>query len=85
MDLERPRDIRVTCAPGIAPYLRQEIEQLGLPIEELSRTGVTTRGPWEVTWRLCLELRTAFQVLFPLRRFKCHSADALYREVNAMP
>ena len=58
---------------------------MGLAVESMSRTVVTTHGPFEVTWRLCLELRTAFQVLFPLHRFRCPSADALYRAVRALP
>ncbi len=85
MDLDSPRDIRITCAPGLAPWLAEELARLGLPALAQQRTGVTTHGTWTDTWRLCLELRTAFQVLYPLRTFRCDSPGDLYRETRAMP
>jgi putative N6-adenine-specific DNA methylase len=84
MDLARPRDIRVSCAPALAPFLAEELEGLGMPVVRRSRTMVTTHGDWTDTWRLCLELRTAFQVLYPLKTFGCTSPQDLYRAVRAM-
>jgi putative N6-adenine-specific DNA methylase len=84
VDLARPRDIRLTCAPALAPFLAEELKPLGLPVVRQARTVVTTHGTWEDAWRLCLELRTAFQVLYPLRSFRCTSPDDLFREVRSM-
>jgi len=63
MDLDRPRDIRITCAPALASWLSDELAPLELPVVERTKTGVTTHGTWTDTWRLCLQLRTALQVL----------------------
>jgi putative N6-adenine-specific DNA methylase len=84
MDLDRPRDIRITCAPALAPWLSEELAPLDLPVTVRTKTSVTTHGTWTDTWRLCLELRTALQVLYPLRSFQCRSPDELYREVRSM-
>jgi putative N6-adenine-specific DNA methylase len=84
VDLDRPRDFRITCAPALAPWVSTELEGLGLPVVRQMKTGVITHGDWTDTWRLCLELRTAFQVLYPLRTFPCASPDDLYREARAL-
>ncbi|MBT8485248.1 MAG: class I SAM-dependent RNA methyltransferase, partial [Phycisphaerae bacterium] len=84
MDLEHPRDIRISCAPALAPWLEAELAKLELPVVARTRTSVSVRGGWRDTWRLCLELRTAFQVLFPLARFPCGGPDELYAAVRGM-
>jgi len=84
MDLTRDRDIRITCAQALAPFLAGEVEALGLPVTATTRTGVTTHGGWPDAWRLCLELRTAFQVLYPLHEFACRSPDDLYRVARSL-
>ncbi len=84
MNLAAPRELRITCAPGLAPFVSEELAALDLPLVDRTRTHVTTRGAWTDTWRLCLELRTAFQVLYPLATFKCRSPDDLYRESRSM-
>ncbi|MHC4966491.1 MAG: THUMP domain-containing class I SAM-dependent RNA methyltransferase, partial [Planctomycetota bacterium] len=84
MDLARPRDIRITCAPALAPWLSEELSPLELPVVGRTKTSVTTHGTWTDTWRLCLELRTALQVLYPLKSFRCRSPEDLYREARSM-
>ena len=79
MDLATPRDIRVTCAPDLAPFVAEEIAALELPVVGRAPTSVITHGTWSDTWRLCLELRTAFQVIYPLHEFACDDPDTLYR------
>ncbi|MFK7962243.1 MAG: class I SAM-dependent RNA methyltransferase [Phycisphaerales bacterium] len=80
--LDRLRDIHVTCSPGLVPYLVHEIQELGMPAEPIAGTVVRTEGIWPDTWRLCLELRTAFQVLYPLASFPCDSPQTLYHQVR---
>ena len=84
MDLAPPRDIRITCAPLLAPFLSEQVARLDLPVVDQTRTSVSVRGTWTDTWRLCLELRTAFQVLYPLHTFTCRSPEDLYRASRAM-
>ena len=84
MDLARPRDIRITCAPALAPWLSEELSPLELPVIGRTKTSVTTNGTWTDTWRLCLELRTALQVLYPLKSFRCRSPEDLYNEARSM-
>ena len=84
MDLDRVADIRVSCAPGLVPFVSDELAALGVITGERARTGVTVKGTWVDAWRLCLELRTAFGVLYPLETFACSSPDALYRRVRSM-
>lgn len=83
--LDRIRDIHVTCSPGLVPYLVHEIEELGLPAEPIAGTVVRTEGTWIDSWGLCLELRTAFQVLYPLSSFPCDSPQTLYHQVRKIP
>ncbi len=84
MDLAPSRDIRITCAPTLASWLSEELAPLELPVRSRTKTSVTTHGTWTDTWRLCLELRTALQVLYPLKSFRCRSPDDLYRETRSM-
>lgn len=57
---------------------------MDLPVVEQTRTIVTTHGTWVDAWRMCLELRTAFQVLYPLESFRCRSPEDLYQAARAM-
>jgi len=84
VNLSRTRDIRITCAPGLVPWLTEELTPLELPLVSRMRTGLATHGTWTDTWRLCLELRTAFQVLYPIASFRCASPDELYRRTRAL-
>jgi putative N6-adenine-specific DNA methylase len=84
VDLDRPRDIRLTCAPALAPWLSDELAALGLPVVGRTRTTVTTHGTWTDAWRLCLEARTAFQVLYPVHEFRCTGPDDLYRAARGL-
>jgi putative N6-adenine-specific DNA methylase len=84
MDLRKPADIRITCAPAIGPWLAEEVSGLGLEVVRPLKAGAIVRGNWQDAWRLCLELRTAFQVLFPIKSFRCNSPDDLYRAARSI-
>ncbi|MBA4371312.1 MAG: RNA methyltransferase [Thermodesulfovibrio sp.] len=73
--------IVVTCAKGITPYLKQEIESLGLPVVAETTASVMTRGDMDVAMRLNLFLRTGHRVLLMLKEFTAQNADELYREL----
>lgn len=85
LSLDEKREIRVTCALLIPPYLRAEIEALGYQLIDEGRAYVELFGTLRDAMRLNLHLRTAQHVLYLLNRFDCDGPDQLYRAVNALP
>jgi putative N6-adenine-specific DNA methylase len=85
MDLKQKGTIFVTCSAGLVDYLRQEVEALGYQSCEYHKTGIEIQGDYYDTMRLNLYLRTAFNVLFQLKQFKCYSPDELYRAIKDIP
>jgi putative N6-adenine-specific DNA methylase len=77
--------ILVTCAPGLSEFLCQEVETLGYSIDAVLPAGAELQGDLYDVMRLNLHLRTAYNVLFLLKKFECHSPEALYREVKDFP
>jgi len=78
--IEKSR-ILITCAKGIAPFLKEEVLQMGFPVLSETIAGVGTEGTLDDTLRLNLLLRTGHRVLFLLREFAARDADALYQAV----
>lgn len=76
--------IVVTCAKGITPYLKQELQCLGLPVVAETIASVMTRGGMDEAMRLNLFLRTGHRVLLLLKEFTARNADELYRELFAI-
>lgn len=83
--MERTRKTRVTCAPGLAPYLKQELEQLGFECLSMDKTGVEINASTTDAMRLNLRLRTAFHVLQRFADINCRNADELYSEAKRLP
>ncbi len=79
------RDVLITCAKGLAPYLEEELSSLGFVAESKHETGVIIRCSWFEAARLNLRLRTAFNVLLLLSEFRCRTADELYGGVGYIP
>jgi len=79
--MEKSR-ILVTCAKGITPFLREEILHLGFPVLAETIAGIATEGTMDDTLRLNLFLRTGHRVLFLIREFTAHDADALYNSLS---
>jgi len=73
-------NILITCAKGISPFLVEEVTALGFQIESSHETGVVTQGSLLDTYILNIELRTAYNVLYLLREFKCASPSELYNK-----
>ena len=84
MDLTTTNNILITCARGNMPFLEHEIRSLGYPIKSSHETGIVTSAPFLETYKLNLKLRTAFNVLFLLKEFKCANPDDLYSEAYAI-
>jgi len=85
MDIHERRDILVTCGPGLKDYLQAEIETLGFEIIGTHTGGILTRGSFVDCMKLNLSVRTAYNVLYLLRHFRCGSPEALYKQISTVP
>lgn len=74
--------ITITCHSRIAPYLEQEVKELGFTVEETFVTGVRLTGTINDCIRLNLNLRCASQVLYSLKKFDAPDADAVYKHLH---
>jgi putative N6-adenine-specific DNA methylase len=85
MDIQERRNILVTCGPGLKDYLQAEIEALGFEIISTHAGGILTRGSFVDCMKLNFSLRTAYNVLYLLRQFRCGSTEALYKQISTVP
>jgi len=77
--------IIITCPKRLAPYLEQEVKELGFAIDETFVTGVRLSGTVNDCIKLNLNLRCASQVLYSLQKFEAEDADAIYHKLVAYP
>ena len=73
--------IIITCNKRLAPYLEQEVKDLGFEIEEAFITGVRIKGTINDCIRLNLNLYCASQVLYSLKQFEASNADDVYNHL----
>jgi putative N6-adenine-specific DNA methylase len=85
MDARKTNTILITCSAGLVDYVRQEVKDLGYETGQSHKTGLELQGDQYDTMRLNLHLRTAYNVLFLLRQFKCRSPNELYDNVAGLP
>ncbi len=85
MNIHERRPILITCGPGLADYLTMELKALGFEIVDSHTGGVVTRGSLVDCMKLNLYLRTAYNVLYLLKEFRCGSPDKLYKQVHNLP
>ena len=85
MNTQERRNILVTCGPGLAEYLQQELLAMDFEIVSSNMGGVVTRGSLLDCMKLNLCLRTAYNVLYLLREFRCGSSEALYKQTSHIP
>lgn len=82
MDIEQKGRVLITCARELGQWLSQELRQLNYnPIEERTN-GVEIDANWYDIMNLNLQLRTAFCVLFRLKKFKCTNPHQFYKNIN---
>lgn len=78
------RRIIITCNKRLAPYLEQEVLELGFqPVSKFS-TGLELKGTVSDCVKLNLNLRVASQVLYSLREFKADKPDEVYQNLFTM-
>ena len=77
--------IIITCPKRLAPYLEQEVKDLGFIPEETFVTGVRIYGTINDCIKLNLNLRCASQVLYSLKKFEAVNADDIYNDLVDYP
>jgi len=77
--------IIITCPKRLAPWLEQEVKELGFAIDETFVTGVKLSGTINDCIKLNLNLRCASQVLYKLKQFEAIDADAIYKNLLDHP
>ncbi|MBS1778356.1 MAG: class I SAM-dependent RNA methyltransferase [Bacteroidetes bacterium] len=77
--------VTITCNKRLAPYLEQEVIELGFIIEERFVTGVRINASLNDCIKLNLNLRCASQVLYSLKQFDATDADTIYKRLLAYP
>lgn len=77
--------IIITCPKRLAPYLEQEVTELGFRPDETFITGVKLTGTVTDCIRLNLNLRCASQVLYKIKQFTAHNADEIYKQLLGYP
>lgn len=85
MNINKPETLVITCAKGVVPYLKLELEQLGYDLKISSETSIEITASLYDAMRLNLLLRSAVSVLWLLKHFSCSDPDKLYKEINAFP
>ncbi|MBL8028147.1 MAG: class I SAM-dependent RNA methyltransferase, partial [Fibrobacteres bacterium] len=78
-------ELRITTLKGLVPFLKRECEELGFPTVSETQNSITVLGAFNDAVWLNLNLRTAFHVLYPLKRFECNHPDDLYKAVLDFP
>ena len=80
-----PRRLRATCAPGLSPWLEQELRSLGHEPLGTDHTGVEVRATMAEGMRLALRLRTAFHLLQRFADLDARTADQMYEQAVRLP
>ncbi len=75
--------IVITCNKRLAPYLEQEVRELGFEPANAFATGIALRGTVADCVRLNLNLRCGSQVHYALKDFRADSPVDVYKHVNA--
>lgn len=75
----------ITCPKGLSPWLRAEVEALGLPVRRELPLGVETEGGLAEAMRLNLQLRTGHRVLLELKHFHAPNAALLHARAVKLP
>jgi putative N6-adenine-specific DNA methylase len=77
--------VTITCHKRLAPYLEQEVKDLGFTPDEVFVTGVRLSATINDCIKLNLNLRCASQVLYSLKQFDAVNADDIYRNLVNYP
>lgn len=85
IDFDLKGKVAITCKDRFAPYLEQELLELGFKPKEVFRTHIELYASLNDCIYLNLHLRTASHVLYEIKSFYLHKADDIYRRVKSLP
>ncbi len=77
--------IIITCKKRLAPYLKQEVEELGFVPVRVFTTGIELKGTMNDCIRLNLNLRCGSQVLYSLEKFRATNPEEVYTRLLYYP
>lgn len=81
MNASTPSKIIVSCLKRLAPYVQQEISELGFPINKSFSSAIQTEGTLNDCIKLNLNLRCASQVRYSLKSFEANHPDDVYNNL----
>ena len=84
-NFDRKGKVVVTCKDRFAPYLEQELRELGFKPKVVERTSVELYATLNECIFLNMHLRVASHVLYEIRSFYLHHARDIYRRIKAIP
>lgn len=76
--------ITVTCARGVAPLLKEELQVLGFPVLFDGISSIETEGTFDDTMKLNLFLRTGHRVLYLLGKLRARTPEDLYEGISTI-
>jgi 23S rRNA G2445 N2-methylase RlmL len=82
MNFNQPAKIIISCLKRLAPYVRQEVEELGFSIDDIFSSGLALTGTLNDCIKLNLNLRCASQVRYSLKAFKADNPDDVYENLQ---
>lgn len=82
---DEPSKIVVTCPPGVAHVLSQELSELGFRPGASLGSSVETEGTLADCVAMNFRLRTAHRVLYALDVFRARNGEDVYDELVALP
>jgi 23S rRNA G2445 N2-methylase RlmL len=82
MNFNQPSRIIISCLKRLAPYVKQEVEELGFSIDDIFSSGLALKGTMQDCIKLNLNLRCASQVRYSIKAFKANHPDDVYRELS---
>ncbi|WP_304517966.1 THUMP domain-containing class I SAM-dependent RNA methyltransferase [Cecembia rubra] len=85
IDFDLKGKVAVTCKDRFAPYLEQELQDLGFRPKYVGRTHMELFASLNDCIFLNLHLRTASHVLYEIKTLYLHKADDIYRRIKALP
>lgn len=85
MDFSQQANVLVSCPLGAAPFLAEELTNLGFPIVRMLPAAVETRSNLYGCMRLNLFLRSANRVMWEILQCRAHSPEQLYNTLKTFP
>jgi 23S rRNA G2445 N2-methylase RlmL len=85
LNFTTPAKIIITCNKWLAPYLKDEVSNLGFLPERVFSTGVELTATLNDCIKLNLNLRCANQILYSLKSFTANKPDDVYNALLFYP